>query len=81
MKQQKKPRIFITDGLPSYKEAYQKEFWARRNEDVTTHIRHIRLTGDRNNNLMERWNGSFRDREKVMRGVKKVDLMIMIPQF
>jgi len=28
---------------------------------------------DRNNNKMERLNGEFRDREKVMRGVKKED--------
>lgn len=38
--------------------------------------RHIRLTGDKNNNLMERFNGEFRDREKVMRGIKKIDSVI-----
>ncbi|OLD21264.1 MAG: hypothetical protein AUF74_01570 [Thaumarchaeota archaeon 13_1_20CM_2_38_5] len=37
----------------------------------TLHIRHIRLQGDHNNNKMERLNGEFRDREKVMRGIKK----------
>ena len=26
-----------------------------------------------NDNKMERWNGSFRDREKVTRGLKKTD--------
>ena len=26
-----------------------------------------------NSNKMERWNGSFRDREKVTRGLKKTD--------
>ena len=36
-------------------------------------FRHIHLKGDMNNNKMERWNGSFRDREKVTRGLKKVD--------
>ena len=39
----------------------------------TQHIRHIHLEGDHNNNKMERLNGEFRDREKVMRGVKKAD--------
>ena len=29
-----------------------------------------------NNNKMERFNGEFRDREKVMRGIKKEDSMI-----
>lgn len=33
----------------------------------------IRLQGGMNNNKMERWNGSFRDREKVTRGLKKTD--------
>ena len=73
---QTKPRIFITDGLGSYEKAYYKEFWAHNLEDKTTHIRHIRITGDMNNNKMERFNGEFRDREKVMRGIKKTDSMI-----
>lgn len=34
------------------------------------------LKGDKNNNKMERLNGEFRDREKVMRGVKKQDSVI-----
>ncbi len=76
LKQSKKitkttPKVFITDGLPSYNIAYKKEFWARERGNRTTHIRHTHLTGDRNNNKMERLNGEFRDREKVMRGVKK----------
>ena len=29
-----------------------------------------------NNNKMERFNGEFRDREKVMRGIKKEDSVI-----
>ncbi|EGP94360.1 integrase core domain-containing protein [Nitrosarchaeum koreense] len=29
------------------------------------------MKGDHNNNKMERLNGEFRDREKVMRGIKK----------
>ena len=32
------------------------------------HIKYISLKGDRNNNKMERLNGEFRDRGKVMRG-------------
>ena len=70
---QTKPRVFITDGLKSYSEAYRKEFWAQKKEERTTHIRHIHLTGDMNNNAQERFNGEFRDREKVMRGIKKTD--------
>ncbi|KAG2478957.1 MAG: transposase [Nitrosopumilales archaeon] len=71
-----KPRVLITDGLQSYKRAYQKEFWTQPIEKKTTHIRTIRFQGDMNNNKMERLNGEFRDREKVVRGVKKKDSVI-----
>ena len=70
---QTKPKVFITDGLGSYAEAYQKEFWTVKRETRTLHIRHIHLQGDYNNNKMERLNGEIRDREKVMRGIKKKD--------
>jgi len=63
----KSPKKMITDGLPAYMEACEKEY------PSAEHIRHIKLQGDRNNNKMERLNGEFRDREKVMRGVKKRD--------
>lgn len=74
---QTKPKVFITDGLGSYAEAYQKEFWTVKRETRTLHIRHIHLQKDYNNNKMERWNGELRDREKVMRGLKKTDTPIL----
>jgi len=37
----------------------------------------IRIQGDHNNNKMERLNGEIRDREKVMRGLKKPDTPII----
>lgn len=71
-----KPKVFVTDGLPSYHEAYMKEFWTQKRENRTLHINHIHLKGDRNNNIQERLNGEIRDREKVMRGLKKDDTPI-----
>ena len=68
-----KPKVIITDGLHSYAEAYRKEFWTQERRYRTLHIRHIHLKGDMNNNKQERFNGEFRDREKVMRGIKKTD--------
>lgn len=67
-----KPKVFITDGLKSYHDAYNKEFYTTK-KPRTLHIRHIHLQGDMNNNKMERLNGEIRDREKVMRGIKKKD--------
>lgn len=72
----KSPKTIITDGLPAYHDAYKKEFWTRY-KDRTEHINAIKLSGDRNNNKMERFNGEIRDREKVMRGLKKKDSPIL----
>jgi len=69
----KTPLVFTTDGLQSYNDAFMKEFWTQKNQRSTVHIRHISMKGDRNNNIMERMNGEFRDREKVFRGLKKKD--------
>jgi transposase-like protein len=68
----KKPDILISDGAPNFHEAYLKEYWSKV-APRTNHIRHIHLQGDHNNNKMERMNGELRDREKVMRGIKKMD--------
>ncbi len=62
----KDPKVLITDGLPSYAVACEQAF------PETKHIRKITLNGKvHNNNKMERLNGTIRDREKTMRGLKK----------
>jgi transposase-like protein len=73
----RRPKTLITDGLRTYHEAYLKEFYTMRKEGRTKHIRHITIRGDRNNNKMERLNGEIRDREKVMRGLKKPETPII----
>jgi transposase-like protein len=73
----KRPGILITDGLRSYRDAWLKEFRTNKQVDTTVHIRHITLTGHHNNNKMERVNGEIRDREKVMRSLKKPDTPIL----
>ena len=72
----KKPETIITDGLPAYHDAYKKEYWTLKGPR-TQHINAIKLKGDMNNNKMERLNGEIRDREKVMRGLKKNDTPII----
>src|SRR2546428_2014674 len=56
----------------NFHEAYKEEFWSRV-VPRTSHIRHIHIQGDHNNNKMERLNGEVRDREKVIFGSKKMD--------
>jgi transposase-like protein len=73
----RRPGVLITDGLRSYHDAWLKEYRTNRNIDSTVHIRQITLTGKHNNNKMERLNGEVRDREKVMRSLKKEDSPIL----
>jgi transposase-like protein/predicted RNA-binding Zn-ribbon protein involved in translation (DUF1610 family) len=68
----KVPAVLITDGLPSYRDAFNKEFYTNTSPQPR-HINAIKLTGktgDEQNQKMERLNGSIRDREKTMRGIK-----------
>jgi transposase-like protein len=48
-----------------------------RKDTRTEHINAIKLSGDRNNNKMERFNGEIRDREKTMRGLKTKETPIL----
>ena len=73
----KRPKLLITDGLPAYHQAYMKEYETNSIATTTHHIRKITLTGEQNNNKMERLNGEIRDREKVMRGLKRADTPIL----
>jgi len=68
----KNPRNFITDGLQAYMKSSKKVFGKK-----TNHVRHIHLKGDKNNNKMERINGTIRDREKVFRGLKRIDTPVI----
>ena len=75
----KRPSVIITDGLQSYRDAFNKEFFTLRNPR-SRHVNAIKLTGhewNENNNKMERLNGSIRDREKTMRGIKKTTTKVL----
>jgi putative transposase len=72
----KRPNTFITDGAPNFREAFTKESFTVTNPR-SRHISHIRLQGDHNNNKMERMNWEIRNREKVMRGLKRKDTTVL----
>jgi transposase-like protein len=71
-----RPNTLISDGAPNFHTAFNKELNPNR-FPRTRRINHIRLQGDHNNNKMERMNGEVRDREKTMRGLKKVNTPIL----
>jgi transposase-like protein len=73
----KKPHTLITDGAFNFESAFREEFKREREALAIRHIRHVRMSGDRNNNRMERFNGELRDREKVTRNLKKSDTPIL----
>lgn len=75
-----RPRVIVTDGLQSYHKAINKEFHTTKKE--TIHIGEVGIGGKRgkrfrntkfDNNLVERLHGTFRDRNKTQRGLKKED--------
>ena len=69
----KAPFHIITDGAPNFHAGIGAEFWREKKELALVHERDIRFGGQIHNNKMERLNGEIRDREKVVRGVKKPD--------
>lgn len=61
----------VTDGLAAYRRAYKKVFWSR-DRQYREHQVAVRLSGDMNNNIMERMNNTIRDREKTFRRLKSM---------
>ncbi len=65
------------DRAQNYRDAFMKEYWTQKGKR-RVHIRDIRLSASEiHNNKMERMNGEVRDREKVMRGLKRMDTPIL----
>jgi transposase-like protein len=70
----KRPTFIITDGLKSYNGAIEEEF--HRAPRKTFHIGNVGIRGKKNgkdyfdNNLVERLQGTIRDRNKTQRGLK-----------
>jgi transposase-like protein len=75
----KRPLTLITDGGPHFVKSARWEFYDKhaKKGKRTRHIKEIRLSGSVHNNKMERMNGEIRDREKVMRSLKRTDTPIL----
>jgi transposase-like protein len=69
----KAPFHIITDGAPNFHSGIEAEFYREKKQLALVHEQDIRFNGQIHNNKMERLNGEIRDREKVVRGVKKSD--------
>jgi putative transposase len=73
----KAPSTIITDGAFNFHSAFEKTYWRENKALAIQHIRHVRMSGDRNNNRMERFNEEIRDREKMTCNLKKEDSPIL----
>jgi transposase-like protein len=64
------PNVMITDGLPAYHDAFNREFYPHALPHPT-HINAIKITShhsDANNNKMESINGEIRDGKRPCAG-------------
>ncbi|KAA0010959.1 MAG: IS6 family transposase [Thermoplasmata archaeon] len=66
-----KPRYVYTDGLQAYIRAFKKEFGDRQHSVI--HVRNVGIRKERNNNIIERYHGTVRERDKVMRALDSIN--------
>jgi transposase-like protein len=64
-----RPKAVIHDGLQSYNEAFNREYFTNTNPRVKN-IRSVSVRNEGLNSVVERLNGTMREREKVMRGMQ-----------
>jgi putative transposase len=69
----KAPSVVITDGAPNFNSAIRHAYYREYKALAIRHVQDIRFNSEVHNNKMERMNGELRDREKVVRGVKRED--------
>ena len=62
------PEFILTDGLQSYYRAIRREIPVKAYPKLIKHIRLVSLRDRFNNNLIERYQSTFRERDKVLRG-------------
>jgi transposase-like protein len=70
LKAKHRPLTLFTDGLQGYRKAYRKVWGSKtRKQDKNTWIR-LKADKDKRNNIVERIQGTIRERVKVIRGFK-----------
>jgi transposase-like protein len=65
-----KPLTVTTDGLQSYQDAFKRNFSPLEILELSIFVLPEFRASRRNNNVVERLNGTVRERNKVMRGLK-----------
>ena len=65
----KRPDAIVTDGLQAYNSAIKAEFYDINAQIQNPHVRLKSFEIHPNNNILERLNGTFRERTKVLRSL------------
>jgi transposase-like protein len=65
----RRPDAIVTDGLQAYKDAIKHEFYDPTEPIANPHLRLKIFETKPNNNILERLNGTFRERMKVLRSL------------
>ena len=66
----KNPWLVVTDSMNSYHSAFNKVFYTHHQD--CRHLTYEGLTARKNNNRIERFHGTLKDRTRVMRGLENV---------
>ena len=79
----KVPAEFVSDGLPSYGQAHRAVFAAKTPLDkFSVHVGEAAIHNKkRNNNVQERFNGTFRAFQRPRRGIKSASSQIIVGFF
>jgi transposase-like protein len=68
----RRPDAIVTDGLQAYQKAIKAEFYDHSAPIQNPHIRLKDFETHPNNNILERLNGTFRERTKVFRSLDSI---------
>lgn len=69
-----RPKFVVTDGLQAYRRGFRKAFWrTKKSYNGIKHVRLVRFMDKVNNNVIERVNGTIKEKVKVMRGFKSIE--------
>jgi len=78
-KTSKKPLFVVTDGLKTYPSAFNKELYDHHQS--CEHIHNAGIGKNENNNVIERYHGTYRERDKVMRALENKNTSIDMSEY
>lgn len=72
-----RPVAIVTDNLAAYPDATNKVFYSHFKDRRVEHVHTNGFGARMNNQIVERWHGTLKDRTRAMRGLVSPDTMIL----